>query len=512
MAAPTITLLNHTVIDLAEAVTGWSDFDTLDTDIKKEGDNGITGTFRADNERGYFDAGSAPITAAGKTFRGWINTTNVPYMQPESSGGYEFYAYDGTTTEDKTAFGSDTYFGGWFYVVWDMDEFTTLTLANVQRWGIHTNQHTSGKNVDNMWADGFRYLDGYSMTGGTSGDEITLLTIEESDRGTTTLYGYGIVTFLEDAYFASGTIQFGTGATTTWVEIDGQVLIFIDKPVAAGLYALLAIGSGTHTDIKNSVLRAAGTTDATRYTIDFTETNLVAASNPFTDNLVVRASTVKFKLAQEATGNTFDDCGQITHNGADMSGGKVKNYEGAVDSSALIYDVNADPTGEMDDMVFTKGTAATHAIEFGLTSPLSMTLTGIDFSGYNAADEEDDSALHILRTTGDVEIALVGCSGTIKYKSEGANVTLTASKSATFTPIENGSAFTITKDSDNSILEDVASTTGGEVVYSYDGSLDDTAATVHIIIIGKEPMDFPWVVAEGTVPIGQNVDRNYSNP
>ena len=141
-----------------------------------------------------------------------------------------------------------------------------------------------------------------------------------------------------------------------------------------------------------------------------------------------------------------------------------------------------------------------------------MTLTGIDFSGYNAADGQTDSALHIKRTVGTVEIALVGCSGSIKYKSDGATVVLTASKSATFTPVQDGSAFTITKDSDNSILKDVASVTGGEVVYSYDGALDGTATTVHIIEAGKIPIDFSWTVAEGTVPIQQVTDRVYSNP
>lgn len=93
-----------------------------------------------------------------------------------------------------------------------------------------------------------------------------------------------------------------------------------------------------------------------------------------------------------------------------------------------------------------------------------------------------------------------------------ATTTVVSAKSATFTPVDNGSAFTITKNSDNSVLLDVASTTGGEVVYSYDGALDGTAATVHLIIVGKEPIDFPWTVAEGTVPIAQVTDRVYSNP
>jgi len=98
------------------------------------------------------------------------------------------------------------------------------------------------------------------------------------------------------------------------------------------------------------------------------------------------------------------------------------------------------------------------------------------------------------------------------YTSEGATVVLVSSKEATFTPVENGSAFTITRNSDNLLLHDVASTTGGEVVYSYDGGLDGTAATVHLIISGKEPIDFPWTVGAGTVPVSQVTDRIYSNP
>jgi hypothetical protein len=292
--------------------------------------------------------------------------------------------------------------------------------------------------------------------------------------------------------------------------MDGEILVFVEANVAAGLYSLSGVGTGTDVVIKNSVIRSTGATDATRFVFDWSNTDL--GSCEITDNLIVRASACTFQSGQTITGNTFYDCGQIDADGADLTGSVVQNYEGTTDTGALLWTPATDPNGELDNMSFTKGTAATHAIEFGILSPLTMTLTGIDFSGYNAADAQTDSALLILRTTGTVNIALVGCTGTIKYKSLGATVVLTASKSATFTPIEDGSAFTITKNSDNSILEDVASTTGGEVVYSYDGSLDGTLATVHIIIAGKEPIDFPWTVAEGTVPVSQVTDRIYSNP
>ena len=510
MAAPTITLLNSTSLSTAESVTNWTKFDLLDTDIKKEGNNGITGTFRADGTEGYYDPGSAPVTAVGKTFRMWINTISLPYLTTEAVGGMEVLMYDGSTSEYITVFGSDTYFGGWFQVVIDPAEFTTLTLANIQRWGCRVQYTMSAKNVDNVWVDALKYLDGYSMTGGTSGDEITLATIETADRGTTTLYGYGVLGAFSGVFYCTGTVQFGTGATTTWVDLDGEILVFEDKPIAAGLYSIAGVGAGTRVSITDSVIRSAGTTDATRFVFDMSDANLLTFE--MTGSFLTRAAASSFKSGQTVTGNTFSDCGQIDANGADFGGSIVKGYEGTTDTGALSWTPATDPNGELDNMYFEKGAASTHAIEFGISTPTTMTLTGIDFSGYNAADGQTDSALLIRRTTGTVDIALVGCTGTIKYKSLGATVTLTASKSATFTPIENGSAFTITKDSDNSILHDVASTTGGEVVYSYDGALDDTAATVHIIIVGKEPVDFPWVVAEGTIPVSQVTDRNYSNP
>ena len=426
MAAPTLTLLNSTSISTAESITGWTKYDTLDTDIKKEGSNSITGTFRTDATVGYFDNGSAPVTAAGKTFRKWINTTNLPYMDTEANGGYELLMYDGTTTEYKTMFGSDTYFGGWFNCVFDCDSFTTLTLANVQRWGLRIQHTASAKNIDNVWTDAYKYLDGYSMTGGTAIDPITLTDIEEADRGTTTLYGYGVVTLFGGVFYCTGDMQFGTGATTMHFKMDGEILVFEDKPVASGLYSLSGVGTGSTVTIQNSsTITSAGTTDATRYVFDWSDTNLLSFT--CTDSLIVRASTSTFKSGQTVTGNTFNDCRQITHGGADMDNCTVKNYEGTADTSALIYNINADPDGEMDGMTFEKGTAATHAIEFGLLSPLTMTLRDVTCTGYNAADTQNDSTFHFKRTSGTVTLNLIGYTGNATYRSDGATINLVIS-------------------------------------------------------------------------------------
>ena len=213
-------------------------------------------------------------------------------------------------------------------------------------------------------------------------------------------------------------------------------------------------------------------------------------------------------------GSTFDGskwigCNEVDAGGGSLLGASILTPTVATSSHGLLWNVATDPNGKLDGMAFSKGTNAHHAIEFGTTSPLTMTLTGCTFTGFGA-DTTTSASLHIMRTSGTVTINYTGTLPT--YKSEGATVVLVSSKEATFTPVENGSAFTITRNSDNLLLHDVASTTGGEVVYSYDGGLDGTATTVHLIVAGKEPIDFPWTVGAGTVPVSQVTDRIYSNP
>ena len=92
--------------------------------------------------------------------------------------------------------------------------------------------------------------------------------------------------------------------------------------------------------------------------------------------------TFVFQNNATITGANFIGCDEITHGGAVFSGCVFEGYEGAVDSAYMFYDIAADPDGELDGCAFTKGTAATHAIEFDATNtPTTIYLRNIDFSG-----------------------------------------------------------------------------------------------------------------------------------
>lgn len=429
MATPTLVLINNGgltdgVLSDADTNTGWTNLTVPDTDIKVEGTGSESGITRTDGEDSYYDAGSAPVTAVGKVLRGWVNTTNIPYMAPEATNPYELWVFDGTSqSPGKALFGSDTYPGGWFYFWQDMDDFGTVTLANVDRWGIEAGHASSAKNATNMWMDVLRYMDGYYMTGGTSGDKIGMVDV----AGVDLTAAYGIVRNNFEVYFCTGEVQIGNGATTTWFEMNGEVFVFLDTPgalsVSAGLYELNVQGSGCDCDIKNSVLRANGTGDTTRFVIDFSDTN---ATLSFTDNLVTRAGAVTLASGQAVTGNIFDDCGLITHAAADMSGCVVKNYVGTAGTAAVLYNVNADPNGEVDDMEFVKGASTCHAIELGSNCPSSITLRGWTVTGYNASNGQNDSVIY--NNSGKaITVNVADNTGTISYRNgTSASTTISA--------------------------------------------------------------------------------------
>ena len=105
-------------------------------------------------------------------------------------------------------------------------------------------------------------------------------------------------------------------------------------------------------------------------------------------------------------------------------------------------------------MVFSSGANAHHAIEFGTTSPTSITLNNLDFTGFNASQDVNGSIFHVKRTTGTVTINLVGCTSDVafasSYRTDGATVvivedpvtlTITVSDLDTAAVIENVNVF-----------------------------------------------------------------------
>jgi hypothetical protein len=64
----------------------------------------------------------------------------------------------------------------------------------------------------------------------------------------------------------------------------------------------------------------------------------------------------------------------------------------------------------MDNMIFSKGTNAHHAIDFGTAVTSDITLRNCSFNGFGTTEDGNDAALRFLATTGSLNCNLVGCT------------------------------------------------------------------------------------------------------
>ena len=134
-------------------------------------------------------------------------------------------------------------------------------------------------------------------------------------------------------------------------------------------------------------------------------------------------STFIFKTASSVLNCTFRRCGLVTAGGGIFTNTLIAESAAVADAYAFKWDESTDPDGKLDNMSFTKGTLAHHAIYFGSSIPTSISLRGISFSGFNASDSQNDSALYFADTAGTaITVYLYSCSGNIKYKSAGCTV------------------------------------------------------------------------------------------
>jgi len=222
------------------------------------------------------------------------------------------------------------------------------------------------------------------------------------------------------------------------------------------------------------------------------------------------------------TGCRWIGCDQITANDATLTDSTVEGYEETANTSSLLWETNTDPNGNLDGMTFTMGTTATHAIEFGLNSPTSMTLTDVTFDGYNTTtDNQNDSTIHVKRTSGTVTITIAGSNGTpasnITYRSDGATVVIQQTVNVTFDKMKDNTEVRIYAAGTSTELAGIENATAGSPDdRSFTASIGaGTSVDYWIFNVSYIPIlvkAFTWPSTAQTLDIQQVVDRNYSNP
>jgi hypothetical protein len=244
---------------------------------------------------------------------------------------------------------------------------------------------------------------------------------------------WGLIQAIPGGYLWKGLMTIGYSTAADFRDSDFSVLIDDVRKVSSAFNKIEVRQSGTRLDWTDGKIEALGTVSRGSFAmIDAADVNWLRMTFKGMD-------TFSFLSTGEALDCIFSGCNAITMAGAGkLNGSSIRTPTVAADTSAVIWNLATDPDGYLDDMSFSLGGNAHHAIEFGTSSPLSITLRGCTFTGFNAAHTNNDSTFHVKRTSGTVTINCVGCSGNLTYKSAGATVVIVANPVTTKVTVKDG--------------------------------------------------------------------------
>ena len=237
----------------------------------------------------------------------------------------------------------------------------------------------------------------------------------ENDKNTTGAYNrWGLFKDEGKFYLWKGLMSFGNATNSCDFRDSTRSVYIDDTPRAYKAFNRIEFNNTSSrvdwTDIKFESLNESGLSIGQLEMIDNIDLNIDTCVFTGMDTFVFLSNATILD-------SIFRRCQQVTHGGADFDNCTFDDYKGATGTGALLYNVNADPDGEIDDCNFTKGDGTTHAIQFGTNTPTTITLRGIDFAGYNASNGQSDSTLYFPDKESDTTwtVNLVGCSGNISY-------------------------------------------------------------------------------------------------
>lgn len=485
MAAATLTP-GFTLLSACDATTGWSGTNTVDSEFYKQGTAALSGILRTVglNTRQFTWSGNLSNTH----LRLWFAYAAPGAIATKANGGIRLHVVTNTGTMYWYLGGSDTYGGGWTMLTVDTSrspDSGSGNLANVTAVGFSLQLVSAPRNATNTWWDYLVYGNGMTITGGTSGDPITLADIYAADNSA----GYGAVQRLNSVYFASTNLVVG-GAANTYFEDDNQILVFEDQPVNADLYKIEPQGSGTTSfKLRNSVIKSAST--STRFDLLLDNANLNTLE--FSGNTIANADQVYFKNGQTAEGSVFQGCTRIQTNGAAFTSNTVRGSL-ASDGALLWHD-----------------TGISNCDFIGNNRAIEITTSGTkDFVGISFASNTFD----INNTSGSAVTVNVSGGGTASgVTSTGSSVTVQSAATLTLTGIVDGSEVRIYAAGTTTELYGIESKSAGvDPAYSYT-SAQPVDIVVHSIAYQYWRLNnYSLPSSDATLPVSQVFDRNYNNP
>jgi len=495
-------------IDLCEAggktwaeplASGW----TLGAAPSSNDDDAIQGSlsmskaFNAQGVGGMMVNNGAGITLpTDGAFLGWFLWACPGSLYSDADGGIRLMVgTDLSNFKSWDVSGSTSYvYGGWINFAVNTtiqeDDLVGTGLGNSQYCGAAVNNFNSIFKGSPFVSDAYRYGRCEARISGGETDNYATFSGYAAVNDALAAR-WGLIQAIPGGYLWKGLITFGYGAVVDFR--DSNAMIILDgnvKKVTANFNKIEIRQATSKVYLTNiSFLSLSTASKGSLEMIDNADVQLNSCQ--FTD-----MNSFTFLSNAQAISCVWLRCNTIIAPGILLTNSKVLTPTVAADVSAIIWNVNTDLDGKIDGMTFSKGTNAHHAIELGVSSPNSLTIRNVTFSGFNVVNAENDSVLHLLDKGSDTiwTIGCVGCSGTVSYKKARSGDTVNITQGvATTIHVQD----VITGGSMEGARVLIKAASGGPKPYQVSVGITRSGTTVTVVHTTHGLTTNDWVVIEG---------------
>ena len=427
--------------------------------------------------------------------------------------------------------GGDTYpiKGGWLIIPIDPNggnqsarPGTAPTLSAIDFFGWECTFGATSK-AENVAMDAIDIVSngsGLTLTGGDGADaDGTFDSFVTTDEGSPTTGRWGIVTTQDGILYVTGVLTIGSATATVFTDAN-QVLTFPEAEFlnTVGFFGVdFGLQNATNViTIDNTVFKSQGTSGGTvdtrpDYTVTGTSGTLALDGCNFN---VFRLWTATSACTIDNTSFVAGD--QLITGGADIDS---CTFDSLTNASQVVTSSPANAALITNSTFISPGTG--NGLEIGGTAA-NITLTGLDFSGYDTANPGTaaNKAIYVNIASGSMTITISGGSGVTAdhhVRTAGATVTVNSDVSVTFTGLKDNTEVRIYSAGTSTELAGVENATAGTTdnrsftaAIASSTSVDYTLVNNLYEIIRVE--GFTWPSADQDIAIQQRLDRNYSNP
>ncbi len=529
----------------APAITsnGWTSAPAIIDDYRIEGTNALLA--RASNTTAWtgFQVATQNFTTNDNHIFIWMNNQAPVSTDTKANGGLGVWLSSGNTTfvlTGTTPNNGDADSRNWFvdgsdtnnvggYVCYVVDprsagtfDLGTPNIAAVSLIGVRNKTiNAIANNRFSLVFDALRVGTGVRITSGSDADPVKFEDIYQSGSRTTGTLGdpagivsgaWGIVTSVAGTYYGAGKLRFGSGSQTTPTVFKDTNKSFVWRnfPVSSSFYEIQLTGSTTADtifqlgELVNNVPSNGCTISAPSGSVwNLNVIPEVSASFRIYASTLSQMRQGTIRSGSVIKSSTLTSCGTLIVSGAaTITGSAFSNNISLYGSSSLAVE-NSQSFANIVDNEFIGNNVA-----INLVSPGTYTFDALTFT---------DNTWDVWNTSGgQVTINAINNSNPVDAKvlnSVGSTTTINNTKQLTLTGIVSGSEVRIYSAGTTTEL-DGAETVENTFTYTYNYSpstfIDIVVHNVNYVYYRVD--NYELGDTNGTLPIQQVFDRNYSNP